>query len=123
MLRRHFLKLSSALAASPVIPVGLGVSAMAQKAHAASPDYSAVNVTAPAVMPQVINIFMYGGASELAGNLTNITDIELHSVNSYAGEFGTEILRTEAEALADAGVDDDDWQITANGFWRSRCFS
>lgn len=119
MLRRHFLKLSSALAASPVIPVGLGVSAMAQKAHAASPDYSAVNVTAPAVMPQVINIFMYGGASELAGNLTNIADIELHSVNSYAGEFGTEILRTEAEALADAGVDDDDWQITANGFWRS----
>ncbi len=118
MLRRKFLKLSSALAASPVLPVSFGMSALAQQAHAGSPDYAAVNVVAPAVMPQVINIFMYGGASELAGNLSNIAVIELHSENSYVGEFGSRILRTEAEALADPGVNDDQWELTPNNFWR-----
>jgi hypothetical protein len=119
MLRRKFLKLSSALAVSPIVPVGLGVSAMAQKAHAASPNYSALTVEAPGVMPQVINVFMYGGASELAGNLSNIEDIELHSVNSYVGEFGPEILRAEEDAIADGNVNDDDWQVTPDGFWRN----
>lgn len=119
MKRRDFLKLASALSASKAIPVSLGVGALAQQAHAASPDYSAVTVTPPSIMPQVINIFMYGGASELAGNLSNIADINTNSVNSYAEAFGDRILRTEAEALADAGVNDDDWEITPNNFWRS----
>ena len=119
MKRRDFLKLASALSASKAIPVGLGVGALAQQAHAASPDYSSVTVAAPTVMPQVINIFMYGGASELAGNLSNIADINTNSVNSYTEAFGDRILRTEAEALADAGVNDDDWEITPNNFWRS----
>lgn len=37
----------------------------------------------PAVVPQIINIFLYGGPSELAGNLTNIENIMANSQNSY----------------------------------------
>lgn len=81
MKRRDFLKMASAL------PVGLSMAGLAQKAYAASPAYSNVTVpAAPAVMPQVINIFMYGGASELAGNLSNILDINMNSVNDYTAD-------------------------------------
>jgi hypothetical protein len=85
------------------------MSALAQRAYAASPNYSAVNIALPTVMPQIINIFMYGGASELAGNLTNIVDINTHSMNDYSAgnAFGSGILT----ATTDGG------QITANNFW------
>lgn len=36
---------------------------------------------------QTILVFLYGGASQLAGNLTNIDTIEKHSQRSYAGYF------------------------------------
>ncbi len=120
MLRRNFLKLSSALAASPIIPVSFGISAMAQKAYAGSPDYGSVNVTAPAVMPQVINIFMYGGASELAGNLSNIADINAHSVAPYDGNgaFRSTILQAATDNDPDNRSRFNDGQITANNFWK-----
>ncbi len=119
MKRRNFLKYASTLAATRAMPIGLGVSVMAKQAQAFSPAYSALNVVAPSVMPQVINIHMYGGASELAGNLSNISDIDVNSVNSYSGAFGDRILRTQAEAEADDGINDDSWEVTANNFWRS----
>lgn len=120
MLRRQFLKISSALAASPVLPVGFGVSALAQQAYADSPDYAAVNVVKPAVMPQVINIFMYGGASELAGNLSNIADINDHSVNAYdgGGAFRSTILEAATDNDPDNRSRFSDGQITANSFWK-----
>jgi hypothetical protein len=34
-------------------------------------------------MPQIIHIFLYGGPSELAGNLTNMADIAANSQNPY----------------------------------------
>ena len=111
MKRRNFLKFASAAAAAKVVPVGLGLSALAQQAQAESPDYAAVDVEVPDVMPQVINIFMYGGASELAGNLSNIGDIELNSQNSYVAKFGSGITKTEAEDAAG-------FQVTANNFWK-----
>lgn len=111
MKRRDFLKHLSALSASRFVPVGFGVGALAQQAHGASPNYAGVNVTAPAIMPQVINIFMYGGASELAGNLTNIQDIDINSVNSYQAAFGSGIVGLE--------TDDPNNQITKRGCWRS----
>lgn len=114
MKRRDFLKMTSAL------PVGLSMAGLAQKAYAASPAYSNVTVQAPAVMPQVINIFMYGGASELAGNLSNIADINMHSQNDYTADnaFRSTFLQ--------AATDNDplnrnrfqDGQITANNFWK-----
>ena len=42
-----------------------------------------VNYVRPAVLPQVIHVFLYGGPSELAGNLTNIEDINANSQNPY----------------------------------------
>ena len=42
-----------------------------------------INYSRPLVMPQIIHIFLYGGPSELAGNLTNIADIAANSQNPY----------------------------------------
>jgi hypothetical protein len=53
-------------------------------------------------MPQIINIFLYGGPSELAGNLTNIVDINANSQNSYPSSLDPD------------NVDND---ITPNNFW------
>ena len=57
-----------------------------------------VNYVKPTVLPKVINIFLYGGPSELAGNLSNIQTINQYSQNSYpsamllgAGEEGSEV--------------------------------
>ncbi|GAA6134239.1 hypothetical protein NBRC116188_10280 [Oceaniserpentilla sp. 4NH20-0058] len=114
MKRRDFLKMTSAL------PVGLSMSGLAQKAYAASPIYSNVSVTAPAVMPQVINIFMYGGASELAGNLSNIADINMHSQNDYSD--GNAFRETILQAATDNDPNNrnrfQDGQITTNSFWK-----
>ena len=42
-----------------------------------------IEFSKPTVVPQVINLFLYGGPSELAGNLSNIDDISANSQNSY----------------------------------------
>lgn len=120
MQRRNFLKLASAIAATRVVPVGLGMTALANNAAAFSPNYSAVTVTAPAVMPQVINIFMYGGASELAGNLSNIADINMNSVNDYTDNnaFTARFLQAATDNLAANRSRFTDGQITANNFWK-----
>ena len=89
MKRRDFLKYASSVASTSVVPVGLSMNLLAQRAYAASPVYSNVEVAAPTVMPQVINIFMYGGASELAGNLSNIAEINMHSQNDYTANKAT----------------------------------
>ncbi len=119
MQRRNFLKLASAMAATRVVPVAFGMTALAQRAYAASPNYSGVTVTPPSVMPQVINIHMYGGASELAGNLSNIVDININSMNDYSANnaFGSGIL-TAAEDN-DPALRFNGGQVTANGFWKA----
>ncbi|WLD57478.1 DUF1501 domain-containing protein [Salinispirillum sp. LH 10-3-1] len=112
MNRRSFLR---SLALAPVLPSALSLSMLSNRAQAAGLNYQAVNFSAPAVMPQVINIFLYGGASELAGNLTNIGDINLHSENSYTGAFGGGILNQR-----DGNTDPFNGgqpQITPHGFW------
>ena len=113
MNKRNFLKSVAALGGSALLPSSLNPLAMYKTASAAV-DYSAATVVAPAVMPQVINIFLYGGPSELSGNLTNIADIENNSQNSYAAAFGAGILRHE-NVLDGNG---NNGFITKNGFWR-----
>lgn len=54
-------------------------------------------------LPRVIHVFLYGGPSELAGNLSNIEAIMASSENAYPVQFDP--------AHADT-------QVTANGFWR-----
>lgn len=114
MKRRDFLKMTSAL------PVGLSMAALANRAYAASPVYSNVSVTKPAVMPQVINIFMYGGASELAGNLSNIADINANSQNDYTANnaFRATILQAATDNDPANRSRFNDGQITANAFWK-----
>ncbi len=111
MNKRNFLKGVAALGGSALLPSSINPLSMYKTASAAL-DYSAVKVTAPSVMPQVINIFLYGGPSELSGNLSNIADIEENSANSYADAFGDEILENDIAGDGSAG-----W-ITKNGFWR-----
>ena len=75
MNKRNFLKSIAALGGSALLPSSINPLAMYKTASAAV-DYSSANIVAPSVMPQVINIFLYGGPSELSGNLTNIQEIE-----------------------------------------------
>lgn len=111
MNKRNFLKSIAALGGSALLPSSINPLSMYKTASAAV-DYSAANVIAPAVMPQVITIFLYGGPSELSGNLTNINDIEENSANSYADAFGNRILQNDTTGDGANG-----W-ITKNGFWR-----
>lgn len=101
------------------MPVGLGMTALAQQAYAASPNFSNVSVVRPSVMPQVINVFMYGGASELAGNLSNIADINLNSQNDYSANnaFRSTILEA-AEDNDPLNRGRNTGQITVNQFWK-----
>jgi len=61
-----------------------------------------INYKKPSAMPQIIHIFLYGGPSELAGNLTNISQINANSQNLYPASLDPE------------NVDND---ITTNKFW------
>ncbi len=110
MDRRAFLK-SLALAGVSIGGVGaLGMAIGPRGAHAAGDriarllDQGGVSPLNDDQVPRVINLFLYGGPSELAGNLSNIEDIHGNSQNPYP------------EPLADRGRDDT--QATPNAMWR-----
>jgi len=112
MNRRIFLKTLAAAGGATILPRSFSLSSMYKKADAAI-NYAAININAssvPAVMPQVINIFLYGGPSELAGNLSNIADIEQNSETKYA-DFFPGIL--DPQSLTGNGL------VTPRGFWGS----
>ncbi len=94
--RRQFLKTTGMLGLSSMLPLTFwkGI------ARAELPD--SIQYVPPTVMPQVITIFLYGGPSELAGNLSNIEDINANSQNPYPS------------SLDPANEDND---ITPNKFW------
>ncbi len=89
MKRREFIKAITVLCTSMMTPqiLWMGVSrarpSPRQLRNLRSVITEEVDYAPPSVMPQVINIFLYGGPSELAGNLTNIEEINLNSQNSY----------------------------------------
>ena len=103
MKRRNFIKSMGALGATATLPAMFFNDSFIKRA-AAAPLFDKVNFLAPTVMPQVINIFLYGGASELAGNLTNIEDINSNSQNPYPDRLL--IPTTDGEGA-----------ITRNGLW------
>ena len=114
MNKRNFLKSVAALGGSALLPSSLNPLAMYKTASAAV-DYTGATVVAPATMPQIINVFLYGGPSELSGNLTNMSGpdgIDANSQNSYADAFGNNILTFDTIGDGSAGF------ITKNGFWR-----
>jgi len=103
MNRRHFLNRTGALTLAMAAPSFLRMPGLVNTANAAILDEA--NFTMPSRLPQVINLFMYGGASELAGNLTNIHQIDATSQNRYPEE----LLNS---------MDSEQGQISANGFWK-----
>lgn len=113
MNKRNFLKSVAALGGSALLPSSINPLSM-YKAASAAVDYPSATVVAPAVMPQVINIFLYGGPSELSGNLSNIVDINNNSQNPYDVNtaFGTNIINFDTLGNGSTGL------ITRNGFWR-----
>lgn len=103
MNRREFLRNTSFLGIGATSPTLFGVPGLISRADA-MPMVDQVDFVLPKVMPQVINVFLYGGPSELAGNLTNMDLINNNSQNPYPSE-----LRR--------AVSDDEGQVTQNGFW------
>ncbi len=99
MKRRSFIKSLGLMGSSVLIPPMFGQSIIS---NAMATAVNEVHFTLPAVMPQVINIFLYGGPSELGGNLTNIDEINSQSKNKYP------------DNLMVGGA-----QHTLNGFWRA----
>ncbi|MDH5730323.1 MAG: hypothetical protein OEZ58_15105, partial [Gammaproteobacteria bacterium] len=100
MKRRSFLKNIGSFGAagliSPVLPL------MPKKAFADHfPQLQFRNVAA-ANLPRYINVFLYGGPSELAGNLSNIEDINANSQNPYPNNLNP----NDANTL-----------VTANNLW------
>ena len=61
MNKRNFLKSVAALGGSALLPSPINPLIMYKTASAAV-DYSSATVVAPAIMPQVINIHLYGGS-------------------------------------------------------------
>ena len=86
MKRRTFIKSVGAAGIAASIPAMFSGESLVRRV-AAAPLLDEVNFVRPPVMPQVINIFLYGGPSELAGNLTNIEDINRNSQNPYPGSL------------------------------------
>lgn len=109
MKRRNFIKSMGALGTTLAAPSFFSSQGFIRAARAA-PSINDADFQVPARLPQVINIFLYGGPSELAGNLTNIQDIHNNSQNPY-DVVETGILETMLDNPADG-------QITQNGFWK-----
>ncbi len=96
MKRRNFIKLSFAACGSLALPT---------LSQASKIDYSQINFDKSiydANKPQVIMVYLYGGASQLAGNLTNIDEIKEKSQSSYDGYFRS-ITKTENNFWQEAG--------------------
>ncbi len=106
MKRRDLIKAMGLLGGATLIPSMLGGRGFIADANASGiSQRKLINARAfvlgeidyvkPVVLPQVINIFLYGGPSELGGNLTNIREINDGSPNKYStnivnnqGDFG-----------------------------------
>jgi hypothetical protein len=96
--RRQFLKTAGICGLSLALPPFI----WKQQVQAALPD--TLQYAAPAMIPQIIHIFLYGGPSELAGNLTNIAEIAVNSQNPYPASLNPNNANND---------------ITLNNFWGS----
>ena len=96
--RRQFLKTAGICGLSLALPPFI----WKQQVQAALPD--TLQYASPAMIPQIIHIFLYGGPSELAGNLTNIAEIANNSQNPYPARLNPNNANND---------------ITPNNFWGS----
>lgn len=118
MKRRDFFRVIGATGSSVCVPATFTIHSLLNQAHAASPDYGNAQLNLTQLMtdrpnlqrlPQIINVFLYGGPSELSGNLSIIDDIASNSQSSYANNIRG-ILQLQNDASGN-GV------ITPRGFW------
>ena len=119
MKRRDFMKAMGALGLTTVAPSIFSDKDFISRVQA-SPDFSNITVDLTGKRtPQVINIFLYGGASELAGNLTNIGDLNVASQSKYAGQTALNPIFTQLydEVAAANNPNADVGQVTPNGMW------
>ena len=96
MRRRNFIKLSLATCASLALP---------NLSSASEIDFSQIDFDKSiysANSAQTIMIFMYGGASSLAGNLSNIEEIKSKSQSNYDSYFRG-ITKTQNSCWQEAG--------------------
>lgn len=97
MNRRRFLKLSLASSASMFLPH------FAQSAPlSAINNVQFDNTIYSANQPQIIMVFLYGGASELSGNFTNFNTFSQLSQSSYQDHFGSQYLRATSRGFWEA---------------------
>ena len=75
--RRQFLKSVGFTGLALSLPLPFAK----QELHAALLDN--IDYKKPLTIPKIIHVFLYGGPSELAGNLTNIAEIDANSQNFY----------------------------------------
>lgn len=108
MKRRELLRSLSVMGGAAFLAPGIWsreaqaqMNARAMSTHR-SKVLGEINYLRPAVLPQVISIFLYGGPSELGGNLTNMAEINAQSQNKY-------------DTRLEAGKQNT--FVTANGFW------
>ena len=81
MKRRDFIKLSLAAGSAVLMPTF---------SYGATLDVNAITFSSATYndnAAQTIIIFMYGGASQLSGNITNLTQIDQYSQNSHVDYF------------------------------------
>lgn len=112
MDRRSFLKVAGLGGTAMYVPASLTIDSLLNKAHAVSPNYSGANVNTASLggrLPQVIHVFLYGGPSELSGNLTQIADIAANSQSSYENNING---ITDVTTVTGG-------QITNKGFWNN----
>ena len=108
MNRRTFLQSTGLLGGVLTLPTAFGMASVLESTlfKPSAADYQSIKFTpiTLANSPQIINIFLYGGPSELAGNLSNISDIMANSQNEYPRQFDPTR---------------DDTVVTPNNFWSS----
>jgi hypothetical protein len=116
MKRRDFIKLSL---------VGGSAILMPQFNYAATLDLENISFssgTYESNQAQTIVVFLYGGASQLGGNITNLADIERYSQNSYHDYFGGRgITPTEHGCWAEAGGTEMERIMTEGNMTLYRC--
>jgi len=96
--RRHFLKLSLALGSSALVPsLSSAAPLRLNEINFSSSVYQNNNA-------QTIIVYLYGGASQLAGNLTNLAEIENESQTSYS--YFNNLTPTTNNCWNNAGGDD-----------------
>jgi len=90
MNRRTFLQLAGYLSLGATSLSAYGIQSIKKNIRSRNVfnelplNYESID---PSKVPQIIYIFLYGGPSELAANLTNIEDIMVNSQNTYPAIF------------------------------------